>query len=115
MIAAYLLWLFLGLMGAHRFYLRRPVSGGLQLGLLIVTLVLNSRPATSTYGAIAVAWALWWLADAFLIPGWVRQDQSQPTGPGAAPASQPQASAQSASPGAIVTGGRASPSSSIVS
>lgn len=55
MTAAYLWWVFLGGISAHRFYLGRPRTAILQiiLNLLLVGLV-------------------WTLIDAFLIPGMVR-------------------------------------------
>ena len=53
--AAYVLWFFLGLLGAHRFYLGRRTSGAVQL-LLCLSIV----------GIIPLAF--WWLIDAFRIP-----------------------------------------------
>lgn len=50
--AAYALWLFLGLFGAHRFYLRDNVGGVIQL---------------LTMGGFGI----WWLVDIALIPGLV--------------------------------------------
>lgn len=49
---AYLLWLFLGLLGGHRYYLGRKGSGFLM---------------TITLGGLGI----WWLVDAFLIPGMI--------------------------------------------
>ena len=58
---AYLLWLFLGWFGAHRFYAGKTKSAVLQMvlsltgvGLLLVTL-----------------W--WWLIDAFLVPDMINE------------------------------------------
>jgi TM2 domain-containing membrane protein YozV len=53
---AYLLWLCLGLFSAHRFYLRRPGSAVLQILSYFVIIGF-----------------LWWLVDAMLIPGMVRE------------------------------------------
>ena len=59
--AAYVLWLFVGFLGIHRFYLGRSGTGFAQLLL--------------TFGGFAsggLLWAVlgvWWLVDAFLIPG----------------------------------------------
>jgi len=50
---AYLLWLVLGLIGGHRYYLGRPGTGFLM---------------TITFGGLGV----WWVLDAFLIPGMLR-------------------------------------------
>lgn len=68
LLVAYLLWAFLGYVGAHRFYLGRPLSGVLMLALsgivLLVTLV--------SFGLLSFLWfivAVWWFIDALLIPG----------------------------------------------
>lgn len=53
--AAYALWLFLGLLSMHRFYLERPGSAILQI-------ILNCL----------VVGLIWTLIDAFLIPGMIR-------------------------------------------
>lgn len=68
LIAAYVLWFFLGYVGVHRFYLGRPVSGLIMLMLSAVTLVLT----LISFGFLSFLWAivgLWWLIDALLIPG----------------------------------------------
>ena len=52
-LLTYVLWFFIGWLGAHRFYLGRPVSAI----LFIIT---------------AGGFGIWWLIDAFLIPGMVR-------------------------------------------
>lgn len=57
---AYLLWLFLWFVSAHRFYLGRPGSAILQI---------------LTY-FIAIGF-IWLLVDAFLIPGMIRQRQNE--------------------------------------
>jgi len=59
-LVAYLLWFFLGLFGAHNFYLGRT---GVAVAQLIISLTLVGM-------AITIVWAL---VDAFLIPGWVRR------------------------------------------
>ena len=68
LLVAYLLWAFLGYVGAHRFYLGRPVSGFIMLALsgavLLITLV--------SFGLLSFLWvivAIWWFIDALLIPG----------------------------------------------
>jgi TM2 domain-containing membrane protein YozV len=58
-LVAYLLWFFLGLFGAHNFYLKRITVGLIQL-VLTVTVVGS------------VVSFVWMLVDAFFIPGWVR-------------------------------------------
>lgn len=61
---AYLLWLFLGPLGAHRFYTGRPLSGLAMFIVLVLTL--------GTAGAPLAILVVWYIVDAFLIPGWVR-------------------------------------------
>jgi len=62
--AAYALWFFLGYFGAHNFYLGRTGVAVVQLilTLSIIGLVINF---------------FWHFIDAFLIPGWVRRENSQ--------------------------------------
>lgn len=60
LIVAYLLWFFLGLLSAHRFYLGRPKSAILQI-------VLN----------ICIIGLLWTLFDVFLISGMAREKREQ--------------------------------------
>jgi TM2 domain-containing membrane protein YozV len=71
--AAYLLWFFLGSLGAHRFYLGRSLSGAIMLILLVIggiTLVIG-------IGAILlIVVGIWALIDAFLIPGMVAQQKN---------------------------------------
>ena len=59
--AAYILWLFLGTFGAHRFYLGHVTSGAIQLSLLM----LGWIPFFLGWFVLGV----WWLVDAVLIPG----------------------------------------------
>lgn len=66
---AYLLWLFLGGFGAHRFYMKRTGTAIAQLIMLIIgcaTLVVFVG------GFILGALYIWVLVDAFLIPGMAR-------------------------------------------
>ena len=68
LLVAYLLWFFLGYVGAHRFYLGRPLSGFLMLAFSAVTLLLTFV----SFGLLGFLWfavGLWWLIDALLIPG----------------------------------------------
>lgn len=67
--AAYLIWLFLGGLGGHRFYLGRPGSAVVQLLLSIVgwaTLVLGVGIF------LLMVLGLWLIVDAFLIPGMIQ-------------------------------------------
>ena len=66
---SYLLWLFLGALGGHRFYNGRTATAVIQLLMWAfgVTLV-----AVFGLGLILlIPLGLWLLVDAFLIPGWV--------------------------------------------
>jgi TM2 domain-containing membrane protein YozV len=63
MLAAYLLWFFLGWFGAHNFYLRRT---GVAIAQLILTLT----------GVGFVVTFVWVIVDAFLIPGWVHRSNN---------------------------------------
>ncbi|MCT8972112.1 TM2 domain-containing protein [Microbaculum marinisediminis] len=68
-VLAYILWFFLGFLGAHRLYSARVLSGILQfllwgLGWLTMWILIG--------WAFWALWALWWVIDAVLIPGWIR-------------------------------------------
>jgi TM2 domain-containing membrane protein YozV len=68
-IIAYLLWFFLGMFGIHRLYLGRIASG---LILLLLTLVAGALYWIFIGMVLMVIPGLWWLIDALLIPGIVR-------------------------------------------
>lgn len=57
---AYLLWFFLGIVSAHRFYLGRPASALLQIVSFFVLVGF-----------------IWLFVDLFLIPGMVREEQDR--------------------------------------
>ena len=68
LLAAYVLWFFLGYVGAHRFYLGKPLSGFVMLAISAITLLLT----VVSFGFLGFLWfaiGLWWLVDALLIPG----------------------------------------------
>jgi len=62
-LVAYLLWFFLGLFGAHNFYLGRT---GVAVTQLILSLIVVGMIIT----------VFWVLVDAFLIPGWIRRQNN---------------------------------------
>jgi TM2 domain-containing membrane protein YozV len=59
MVVAYILWYFLGIFGAHRFYMKKTGTAVTQL-ILSITVV----------GLIATS--IWWVVDAFLLHTWVK-------------------------------------------
>lgn len=65
-VAAYLLWFFLGYGGVHRMYLGRWISGLIMLALFGVSMLLTV--IFIGYLGLGVI-GLWWLLDALLIPG----------------------------------------------
>ena len=62
-LVAYLLWFFLGLFGGHNFYLKRT---GVAVAQLILTITVIGMLLT----------LIWVFVDAFLIPGWVRNQNN---------------------------------------
>ena len=68
---AYLLWIFLGGFGAHRFYLGKVGSGVAQLILIMGGLLLS----TILIGIpMVIAGGIWLLIDLLLITGIISQD-----------------------------------------
>jgi TM2 domain-containing membrane protein YozV len=64
--AAYLAWFFLGLVGGHRFYLRRPITGAIQGLLFSGCLAAVFLQYYQAFFGLALSW-LWMLGDGFLI------------------------------------------------
>jgi TM2 domain-containing membrane protein YozV len=62
-LVAYLLWFFVGLLGGHNFYLKRT---GVAVTQLVLSLTLVGILIT----------IVWVVVDAFLIPGWVRDQNN---------------------------------------
>ena len=69
---AYLLWLFLGGLGGHRFYLGRSGTGFVMFGLWLLGLLTIFVGIGGIFLAIVVVWAL---IDAFRIPGMIKADK----------------------------------------
>jgi TM2 domain-containing membrane protein YozV len=74
LLVAYLLWFFLGVLGAHRFYLRAYVSGAIQALMFVVgvaTIFVLRWQDLETAGLLIgtvplTLLGLWWVVDAFL-------------------------------------------------
>jgi len=67
-VFGYVLWLFLGWAGVHRLYVGRWKSALGMAAAGLVTWIL-----TSLLGPyLGVPMTVWWIVDAFLIPGWIR-------------------------------------------
>jgi TM2 domain-containing membrane protein YozV len=68
---AYLLWFFLGGLGAHRFYMGRVGSGIGMAALAVASAVLS----VFLIGLIGFPILfVWWVVDAFLINKWLKAD-----------------------------------------
>jgi TM2 domain-containing membrane protein YozV len=63
---AFALWFFLGIAGAHRFYLDRPITGGVQLALFLTGILFVALQHYAAFGVL-VACMLWMVADGRLI------------------------------------------------
>ena len=91
---AYLFWFFLGIFGAHRFYAGRTESAVTMLIINIGQLVLScagmgmigsgNKDAAEVGGFLGIlpcflgpAIFIWWLVDAFLIPGMIQKYNQQ--------------------------------------
>ena len=66
---SYLLWLFVGVLGGHRFYNGRIATAVTQLLMWALGFMLVS--AFGLGFLLLIPLGLWLLTDAFLIPGWV--------------------------------------------
>lgn len=68
-VIAFLLWFFLGYLGAHRFYAGKPLSA-------IVQLVLSLIGAALTFAGVGFVLlgvvGIWLFIDIFLLPGLIR-------------------------------------------
>ena len=69
-VVTYIVWFFLGNLGGHRFVTGRVGTG------LIMLLLHGLGWLTWWFGLGFIIWGLvglWWLVDALLIPGWLRE------------------------------------------
>ncbi len=69
-VVAYVLWFFLGMLGAHRFYLGQSGSGAALLAITVVSILLMLA-----YVGLFTIWisVIWVIVDLFLIPGITRR------------------------------------------
>jgi hypothetical protein len=68
--AAYMLWFVLGYVGAHRYYVDRKASAVAMPTLFVVATLATTYTPLGGLGLVGLL--MWALADAVLIPGWVR-------------------------------------------
>jgi TM2 domain-containing membrane protein YozV len=74
----YMLWFFLGFVGAHRAYVLKPVSAACMclgyLGVGIGSFFVWSSfmwPATEVWWLFFLSWVLWMIFDALMLQGWI--------------------------------------------
>ena len=65
-LIAYVLWFFLGGLGVHRFYLGR-IGSGIAMAVISVLSWITVYIGIGFIGLVVIG--IWWLLDAFLIPG----------------------------------------------
>ncbi len=70
LLLAYVLWLVLGILGAHRFYLKRPGTALIYVALFTIQLALPDHEIALW---AATFMFLFWIVDAFMIPGMLRK------------------------------------------
>lgn len=73
-LVAYLLLIFAGGLGIHRFYLGHTGSGVAMLVLLIVGVL--TTPIVIGF-VLLLALGIWWIVDLFLIPGMVNRQRDE--------------------------------------
>lgn len=69
---AYLLWFFFCQLGVHRFYVGATSSAVIQASLFVVGWMMVLSGISAAFLAVVVG-AIWALADAFMIPGLIRE------------------------------------------
>lgn len=73
-LLAYLLWIFLGGLGIHRFYLGKTGSG---IGMLALAFIGAITLPLGVGLFLLAALGIWMLVDLFLIPGMVNEQRSK--------------------------------------
>lgn len=74
-VVAWMLWLFLGCFGAHRFYFGKVKSGAGMLVLYIASFVLTAI-LIGFVGFLALL--AWWIYDATQLGNWLKEGEFQP-------------------------------------
>ncbi|WP_374301588.1 TM2 domain-containing protein [Paracoccus sp. (in: a-proteobacteria)] len=73
-VVAYLLLIFLGMFGAHRFYLGKT---GTAITMLILTILGIATAILAVGFVLLLAVGIWTFVDIFLIPGMIREEKEQ--------------------------------------
>lgn len=73
-VVAYLLLIFLGMFGAHRFYLGKT---GTAVTMLILTILGIATALLAVGFLLLAAVGVWTLVDIFLVPGLIREEKEQ--------------------------------------
>jgi TM2 domain-containing membrane protein YozV len=81
----YALWLFLGWAGGHRVYVGRWKSALAMAAVGFFTWIMT----TFLGPYLGLPMTIWWIVDAFLIPGWIRTKNEENAARKAAEASLP--------------------------
>ncbi|TPN28361.1 NINE protein [Mesorhizobium sp. B2-3-3] len=68
LVVAYALFFPLGLLGAHRFYLGRPVSAALLALCVVGSFFLRLTPVANNRVWVFLFGVIWWISDAFRMP-----------------------------------------------
>ncbi|MGQ2283028.1 TM2 domain-containing protein [Apilactobacillus kunkeei] len=72
-VAAWLLWVFLGLFGAHRFLFKKPYA---VLMLILAIIGCLTSILLIGLGFLTAVW-IWWIVDAFSIQSWLKESRLQ--------------------------------------
>ena len=67
LIVAYILWFFLGAVGAHRFYVGKTITGILMIVVLIISGILTLVTFGLATAVTMLPITIWWVIDAVLV------------------------------------------------
>jgi hypothetical protein len=80
---AFFLWFIAGMVGGHRYYLNRLKSGLAMTLLMLLSSLMSAMAGAESRipmisGLVGIAGlTIWWIVDAFQIPGWAREYNSR--------------------------------------